>query len=173
MPIITYYFEFAGGRPRATLNPIRVHRILSNNDMPAMSVSCGSNICAPPCSSTKTVPEPTILSGAIEKHSCSRKLKPLLNERGHKAKPVVEGSKFKVIVRVDRSVAYCWIVVGSGRFVQSQSIVMSLYGSLWQDVAIIAVAINGKIFTKDLRILYGNFCFIFISESFFLGSSVL
>ena len=48
MPIITYYFEFAGGRPRATLNPIRVHRILSNNDMPAMSVSCGSNICAPP-----------------------------------------------------------------------------------------------------------------------------
>lgn len=160
MPIITYYFEFAGGRPTMTLKPIRVHRMLSNNDMPAMSVSCGSDICAPPSSFTKIVPEPTILSGAIEKHSCSRKLKALLNERGQNALLVVEGNKFNVIVRVDCSVAYCWIVVGSGILCQSQSIVMSLYGSLWQDVAIIAVAINGKIFTKDLRILYGTLNFI-------------
>ena len=160
MPIISYYLGFAGGRPRSTLKPILVHLMLSNNDKPNVSASCGFDRCAPPYSSTKTVPEPMILSGAIEKHCCSRKLKPLLNASGGNDNPEVQGSKCKVIVLVDCLVAYCWIMVGSGRFSQSQSIFISLYGSLWQAVDMIAVATNGNIFIKDLRILYGIFNFI-------------
>ena len=60
MPIMSYYLDFAGGRPRATPKPILVHLTLSYKDMPKVSVSWGFNRWAPPISSTKTVPDPVI-----------------------------------------------------------------------------------------------------------------